>query len=384
MNEVYILADHLITSLGTNKGEVWQRMLANETGVKRIENSSLFVEPFWASLVETDLLEKSFAGTNFTGDFTRFEKMTLLSAFHAIKQSGIDPSSSETVFILSTTKGNIDLLEKDKKDLYNPERLYLWHTARMISSVFGNKNEPLVISNACISGVLALITASDYLRSGYYKNAVVIGADIASEFVISGFQSFKSLSNGPCKPFDLNRDGLNLGEGAGTIVLSSDPALVKDDIKIRILGGATGNDANHISGPSRTGEGLYIAVKHAMDITQTKAADIGFISAHGTATSFNDEMESKAFAWAGLSHAPLNSMKGYFGHALGAAGVIETVISIQSLRKNILLKTLGYSEYGVPDPINILASNVETNVNCCLKTASGFGGCNAALIIRKD
>jgi 3-oxoacyl-[acyl-carrier-protein] synthase I len=384
MKEIYAITDHLITSLGTNTGEVWQRMLANETGVKRIENSSLFIEPFWASLVDTDLLEKSFAETNFKGDYTRFEKMTLLSANHAIKQSCIDSSNPDTVFILSSTKGNIDLLEKDKKDRYNPERLYLWHTARMIASAFGNKNEPLVISNACISGVLALITAADYLHSGYYKNAVVIGADIASEFVISGFQSFKSLSNGPCKPFDLNRDGLNLSEGAGTIVLSTDPALIKDNIKIKISGGATGNDANHISGPSRTGEGLYNAVKHAMDITQTKAADIDFISAHGTATSFNDEMESKAFAWAGLSHSPLNSMKGYFGHALGAAGVIEAVISMQSMRKNILLKTLGYSEYGVPETINILDRNTEAEVKCCLKTASGFGGCNAAIIIRKD
>lgn len=358
-------------------------MLANKTGVKFINDNSLFIEPFWASLIETEKLDTAFSELGTKEEYTRFEKLCLLSAHQALKNCRVNAASADTLFILSTTKGNIDLLEKDKKNKYAPDRIYLWHTAQMIASFFKNPNKPIVICNACISGVLAIITAFDYLNKGFYKNAVVIGADIASEFVIAGFQSFKSMSPGPCKPFDATRDGLNLGEGAGAIILSTDQAMLTDNNKILIRGGTSSNDSNHISGPSRDGEGLYLAVKRAMDYCNLKPDDIGFISAHGTATPFNDEMETKAFAWANLGHAPLNSMKGYFGHTLGAAGIIETIISVQSMKRNILLKTLGYKDYGVPEKINILDINSDADIRYCIKTASGFGGCNAALILEK-
>lgn len=384
MNRVYTISDQVITGLGTDTQTTWQRMLAGETGVRKIEDPDLFTEPFHASLVDNGRLESAVSQSIIQGTHTRFEQFCLLAALGALAQSRVNPAAADTLFILSTTKGNIDLMEQRKKDRFDPERLFLWHTARLVTEFFRNTNPPLIISNACISGVLALIAGWDYLSKGHYKNAVVIGADIASEFVISGFQSFKSLSNGPCKPFDLNRDGLNLGEGAAAIVLSTDPSMVNDSAAFELCGGASANDANHISGPSRTGEGLYLAVKKAMEVSHTAAADVQFISAHGTATPYNDEMESKAFAWAGLSHAPLNSMKGYFGHTLGAAGVIETAITLQSMRRSMLLKTLGFSEYGVPEPVNVLAGNMETPVTCSLKTASGFGGCNAALILKKS
>ncbi len=384
MNKVYTIADHVITGLGTDTDSVWQQMLAGNTGVRRIEDPILFNEPFYASLVITEDLEKAYKQSIIQGEHTRFEKLCLLTALGALQQSQVNPASADTLFILSSTKGNIDLMAKDKKSLYEPERLFMWHTARLVADFFRNPNQPLIISNACISGVLALTAAWEYLSKGIYKHAVVIGADIASEFVISGFQSFKSLSNGPCKPYDLNRDGLNLGEGAAAIVLSTERSAVVKGQAIEICGGASANDANHISGPSRTGEGLYLAVKKAMEISHTKAEDVQFISAHGTATPFNDEMESKAFSTAQLNHAPLNSMKGYFGHTLGAAGVIETAISLKSMRSNVLLKTLGFKEYGVPEAINVLGEHLETQVNCSLKTASGFGGCNAALILKKE
>jgi 3-oxoacyl-[acyl-carrier-protein] synthase-1 len=211
----------------------------------------------------------------------------------------------------------------------------------------------------------------------------VAGADIVSEFVVSGFQSFKSLSFGPCKPFDIGRDGLNLGEGAGTLMLTSDAGHVQDTQKICACGGASSNDSNHISGPSRTGEGLYIAVQKAMDATNTTAENLDYISAHGTATPYNDEMEAKAFTLAGIENVPVNSYKGYFGHTLGAAGVIETALSVHSMRANVLFNTLGFNELGVPDVINVIKGLKNRTVNKVLKTASGFGGCNAALVLCK-
>lgn len=384
MQRVFTIGDHIINALGEGTQVVFSTMLSGETGVLFHHRPELFIEPFWGALVPDTLLEQSFSTCHFPEAHTRFEKMCLLSAQRAIDQSGIDPSSKDTLFVLSTTKGNIDLLAKDLKEQYPPERQLIWHTAQRIAAAFNNPHRPLIISNACISGVVAIIAAHDYLKRGHYKNAVVIGADIATEFVISGFQSFKSLGNGPCKPFDLNRDGLNLGEGAATLVLTTDETLGMQAGSIEVLGGATANDANHISGPSRTGEGLFLAVQRALHNSGVTPEEVGYISAHGTATPFNDEMESKAFAWAGLSHPYLNSMKAYFGHTLGAAGIMESVIAIQGMKKNVLLKTLGFQEYGVPEKVNVLDQNVEVPVNVCLKTASGFGGCNGAVLFRKN
>lgn len=378
---VYAIADHILCSLGDGTTSVWNRMLAGESGVKYHNRNDLFSGPFWASLIETDNYSRIADQLNAGNEFTRFETICLHSIKEALGRTTIDPASPDTVFILSTTKGNIDLLEKKNQGRFDEDRLMLWKSGRLLSQHFGNTSHPIVISNACISGVLSVITAFDLLKAGHFRHAVVCGADIASEFVISGFQSFKSLANGPCKPFDASREGLNLGEGVGTLVLSVDNEAAKDPAQVCVAGGGSGNDANHISGPSRTGEGLYVAIQHAMNCSGVSPEEIGFISAHGTATPYNDEMESKAFSTAGLGHAPLNSMKAYFGHTLGAAGVIETIIAIHSMKEKTLLRTLGYSEYGVPEIITILDRNTPAEVRHTLKTASGFGGCNAALVL---
>ena len=152
---------------------------------------------------------------------------------------------------------------------------------------------------------------------------------------------------------------------------------------IKVLSGAVSNDANHISAPSRTGEELCEAIERTLDIAGLKTEDIDLISAHGTATSYNDEMEAKAIALAGLNTVPANSLKGYYGHTLGAAGLIESIISIQSLKQNLILPTLGFEIMGVSNPINICTQLTSKRMKTCLKTASGFGGCNAAVLFSK-
>ena len=150
-----------------------------------------------------------------------------------------------------------------------------------------------------------------------------------------------------------------------------------------VSGAATSNDANHISGPSRTGEELSFAIKNALVEAGLTPADIGYISAHGTATPYNDEMEARAISLSGLSQVPVNSFKGYWGHTLGAAGIIESVAAVQSLRHNLLISSAGFADCGVSVPINIIKRNEALPLNACLKTASGFGGCNAAALYQK-
>ena len=152
------------------------------------------------------------------------------------------------------------------------------------------------------------------------------GSDVQSRFIISGFQSFKALSDEACRPFDKDRRGLNLGEAAATIIFK-DEVPGPDDWCI--VSGAVRNDANHISGPSRTGEGSFRALKAALG--DFDPGLLAMVSVHGTSTPYNDEMEAIAIARAGLDKVPVSCLKGVFGHTMGAAGILETILSMASV-----------------------------------------------------
>jgi 3-oxoacyl-[acyl-carrier-protein] synthase I len=389
-NSVYVAGDNVITSLGFTTDETIRKIKNNNTGFKICNDRLLTPSPIPLSLVDTHQLDELFQRTVeiFRPDFrttryTRMEKLFILSIYDATNELPTEIYGPKTQLILSTTKGNIDLLEEENKKHYEPERIYLWRLAEVIRQFFGFENRPMIVSNACISGLLALSLASRMIQSGRVENAVVSGGDIISEFVVSGFTSFQALSPEPCRPFDLDRNGLSLGEGCGTLVLTSS-AQKFSATNILVAGSSTTNDANHISGPSRTGEELAMAIGKAVEEACLESSQINFVSAHGTATLYNDEMESKALKLSGLQQTPVNSFKGYWGHTLGGAGLIESVITVRSALDNILLRSAGFTNLGVPDSINIIQQHTSATVDNCLKIASGFGGCNAAIIFRKE
>jgi 3-oxoacyl-[acyl-carrier-protein] synthase-1 len=288
--------------------------------------------------------------------------------------------SDRTIFLLSTTKGNISFLEQGQ---HNHPRIDLHPTAAYLADMFGFKHKA-VVCNACISGVMTLLIAKRMIEKGKYDHAVVVGADVLSRFVISGFQSLQALSSEMCRPFDVQRKGINLGECAAGVVLSAHENLISGKSNTWIAGGGLSNDANHISGPSRTGEELGSAIQQAFDEANVSKQDIDFVSAHGTATLYNDEMEAKAFNFTKLDQVPLNSLKGYYGHTLGAAGVLETILSSESLKQDALIPTAGFDQIGVSQPVNVIRKLLHQPLKTCLKTASGFGGCNAAIILKKE
>ena len=388
MKEVFITGHNIISSLGLTSAENVAALEQGITGIHSSNDPVLAPAPLPLSLVDPLRLDEAFSsmlcdlGKDVPPNFyTRLEKMMILSVYLATRELEIDLRNGKLLFIVSTTKGNIHLLEERYRLIYDHRRLYLWELARVVAAFFGFSQTPVIVSNACISGIAAITLGARHIRSGRFSHAIVTGGDLLSEFVISGFQSFQSLSQSPCRPYDASRDGLSLGEGCGTVVLS--------DVKpshatyVRVLEGSITNDANHISGPSRTGEELALAMTTAMERSGMGPSDISFISAHGTATPFNDEMESKAIRLAGLSQVPVHSLKGYWGHTLGAAGVIESAASIQSLVNDTLIASAGFSELGVPEEINVIREQRRIPLQACLKTASGFGGCNAALIYQK-
>jgi 3-oxoacyl-[acyl-carrier-protein] synthase I len=378
MRTVYISGDNIISPLDFTTLQNFEKLKAGVSGIKLHEDTGRSPVPFQASLFSEE--QVNHVNESIPGNYSLFERLLIMSAHAGLTHTGIDPADSRTVFIISSTKGNIAKIEHPEGD-DTPENISLHRSAKLVAGSFGNKNLPLVVSSACISGVLALITGKRLIESEIYDNAVVVGADLITRFILSGFQSFQAVSGEPCRPFDKSRNGVTLGEGAATIILSAKKPTGIEPVSI--AGGSTSNDANHISGPSRTGEPLYAAIRKALGQSGISAEQVGFISAHGTATIFNDEMEAKAISLAGLEFAPVNSLKGYYGHTLGAAGLIEAVISVQSLRENTVIATKGFQESGVSREININSALQKRDMRYILKTASGFGGCNAAIVLEK-
>ncbi len=376
MRDVFAIADNIFSPLGLSSAENFTQLKKSVSGVKKQDDVAISEQPFYASLFD----KKDLINDGLINKYTKFESLLIASIRNALEGADIDCGDKKTILIISSTKGNISLLETETYNENLNKRIALSTSAKLVAEYFHFTNEPIVISNACISGLLAIITGMRMLQSGKYENAVVAGADVISKFVLSGFQSFQAISTQPCKPFDAARNGINLGEGAGTIILSSNQ---KYSNRIKVSGGAVSNDANHISGPSRTGEELSQAITKAIKDADLSAADINFISAHGTATIYNDEMEAKAITLAHLQSVPVNSLKGYYGHTLGAAGIIESIVTLHSMKENLILPTMGFQQPGVTNPVNVCTSLHTASLKNSIKTASGFGGCNAAVVFSK-
>jgi 3-oxoacyl-[acyl-carrier-protein] synthase-1 len=370
--QVYISETNCITPLGFDVAQNVEHILEGKSGISRHENT-LMPNPYYAAVIDDEKLERAFSIISTETGFTKLEKMMIL-ALQPIIIASKSMLDERTAFVLSTTKGNITALASA-----NTAKAQLSDLASVVAHFFGFRTQPIIISNACVSGVMAISVAKRLIQSGMYDEAFIVSGDLVSEFVLSGFNSFQAMSDAPCKPYSKNRTGVSLGEAAAAVLVSIDDK----NAKVRILGDGSINDANHISGPSRTGEGLFLSVQSAMKEASVTAQQLDHISAHGTATPFNDEMEAIAFNRLGLQNVPLNSLKGYYGHTLGASGLLETVIGIESVIQNKLFASMGYDESGVSQSINVIEANETKQITNFLKTASGFGGCNTAVIFEK-
>ena len=316
--------------------------------------------------------------------FSRFESLVIRSVEEALSHLDIDISDNRSLFILSTTKANVAELSAEGAD--NCCYQAPGEAALKIAKHLGFCTMPLVVSNACISGISAQIMAMRMLDAGMYDKVVVCGADMISQFLIAGFQSFLSLSSQPCRPFDIERNGLNLGEAAATMVLVNTSTEEGCDDSMSnewtIISGAATNDAYHLSAPSPTGDGMQQAIHSTVE--GISADMIATVNAHGTSTMFNDQMESKAIELCGLSDVCVSAYKGCFGHTLGAAGLLESILTMRSLEEGIVLPVRGFENMGVSGHITINKKCQPTNMRSFLKIISGFGGCNAAMFFSKE
>lgn len=359
----YIIADNIISPLGETSEDNYLSVKSGRSGIRAYEPGTCNIpEGFNASLL-----------------FEDFETLALKSAQKAIGNAQLELKGKRTAFILCSTKGNIE------------GNISLADSAQRIASQLGIDSKPIVVCNACISGLSALILGNRLIDSGLYDAAIVCGCDTPRQFILSGFQSLKALSPEPCRPFDMERMGLNLGEAAATLILSKNPI---QGNSWRMGDGFIRNDAFHISTPSKTADGLYLSLQRTLESYTKEVSSackqidmkerLAFINAHGTATLFNDQMESVAIGRAGLSDLPANAYKSFWGHTMGAAGILETIISMKAIDDDTILGTRGFSELGVSGKMNICAENRPTDKKGFIKMLSGFGGCNATIWAAKS
>lgn len=366
---IEVLAHNITSPLGETTSANFDAVIAGHTSITHYKDYRGVPGDYVASLFDDD----TFKVTTIS-ELSRLEIIAITSTTKAIADSGIDVTKQRTLFILSTTKGNIDWLDDGK---HTSERVLPSSSAGIIAARLGITSKPIVVDNACISGLSAIITACRLLEMGLYENVVVCGVEIQSKFIISGFQSLKAMSPEPCRPFDIERMGLNLGEAAATLVLS------RNDYgkPWKIISGCQRNDAFHLSAPSKDAKGARLALEYCTKNVATD--DIAFINAHGTATLFNDQMESVAIEKAGLNSLPVNGLKGYYGHTMGACGVLETVFSMSAIDNGFIIPTKGFEELGVSGKIDVVYSPRKTSKGNFIKMLSGFGGGNACILAGK-
>jgi 3-oxoacyl-(acyl-carrier-protein) synthase len=287
--------------------------------------------------------------------------------------------------VLSTTKADLAALERwVAREPCSPAAQRHIHPALLAADLAAahEVNGPVqTVSAACISGLSAIRQGAALLRRGTADLVFVAGVDLVSHLVLAGFTSVKALDPEGCRPFDRDRTGLSLGEGAGALVLFrcadvDAPAPV-------ILGVGTSNDANHLTGPSRDGSGLGLAMERALERANARPDSIDYLHAHGTGTPYNDQMESLAMRLVfGERPPPFSSSKGMLGHTLAAAGILETILCWMALRAQILPGTPRLRARDPVAPESIVdRPRPASRLRRILKVNCGFGGTNSALVL---
>lgn len=373
MTEILITHLGVATPLGNSISSLWNRLISGHTAIRPITRFD--TKPY---------------GSKFAAWKDLPVDRENISALEVLLESlweGVGSLPSNTLLIAATTKGGIDILEQiERGHTVASSGFWPGETAQSIANDLTISSGAFNISAACASGSAAVCQGAALIQANIADAVLVCAFDLVSEFVFSGFSALKILSPEPCRPFDQNREGLTLGEGAAAILLI-EPSLAKSEDRKRlgsVVGWAMTNDANHITSPSKSGKGLVQAIGKALTIADLRPVEIGAICAHGTGTVYNDLMELKAIQKVfGSRHIPIFSVKGAMGHTLGAAGALEVCIASKALDEQRVPPTCGCrkpekgAEKMVSDKI------VSFDADYILSVNSGFGGINTALIISR-
>ncbi len=249
--------------------------------------------------------------------------------------------------ILATTKGEIDFLEKSiLAGSGDPRESTVSKLLAKVVELTGARGGGMVVSAACTSSAAAVARAAALIRNGQGDCVLVVACDSVTEFIFAGFSSLMALDKAPARPFDKRRAGLSVGEAAAFALVMSEERARREQRTIlgEIAGWGLSDDANHMTGPSRESDGLILAITKALASAEIGSEAIGVIGAHGTGTVYNDAMEMRAFHAVFKEPVPVYSVKGGIGHTMGAAGLVEMIIALRSLREKIVPPTVNMIE----------------------------------------
>ncbi len=290
----------------------------------------------------------------------------------------------DSLLMLASTVGEIDFLEQAIiEKCAGVEKSALPFLLQRISDLLALDERGLVVSAACASGSVAVAEGASLIANGVKDSVLVVACDAVTEFVYSGFSALMALDILGARPFDRERGGLTLGEGAAYVLMMSEERALKESRTIvgTIDGWGIASDANHLTAPARDGRGLQAAIQQALVCAELSVSDICSISAHGTGTLYNDAMELTAFTALFEEPVPTYSLKGGIGHTMGAAGLIELIVALKSISEKCVPGTINFKK---GDSVSDRWISSECCSSVCgpvLSTNSGFGGVNAALVI---
>jgi 3-oxoacyl-[acyl-carrier-protein] synthase II len=370
MKPVVVMAD-MVTPYGRGTAACWQGLLGGESAISRVNR------------FKTGAFHSDVAGI--INGLRYHEGASLVMQMMEMLFEGV-VLPGDAKLLLATTKGEIDLLEQSMLEQRGDGADAV--VSRLISKVAGltrTKGGGLVISAACTSSAAAAAQAAAMIRTGHADCVLVVACDSITEFIFSGFSSLMALDKQPARPFDKNRAGLNVGEAAAYALIMSEERAAREDRPVLgvIAGWGLSDDANHMTGPSRESEGLILAVSKALTSAGIGPDEVGFISAHGTGTIFNDQMEMRAFHTV-FQHRerPVYSIKGGIGHTMGAAGLVEMILALRVLRERKAPPTVNLKDPDDDARGWVLDHQQPVREQTlALVTNAGFSGVNTALVL---
>lgn len=397
--EVYITGVGLVSALGMNEDENLQSLKNNAHGISTLEILDYSIHSgkiLVGEVKKTNADLKKIAQLKNINSNSRGALFAIIAAKEALAKASLNKNEIQNCALISgTSVGGMDLFEQGyagviNQKIENPKYYFQEHDCGninyKIANEIGFKSYLSTISTACSSSANAIILGARMIKAGLIERAVVGGSDALSKFTINGFNTLGILDTAHTKPFDEQRKGLNLGEGAAYIVLESSRVCQNKKIYGQVCGFGNANDSFHQTASSDQGIGSTIAMKQALDTANVIPSQIDYVNTHGTGTPNNDFSESNALIDIfGKNTMPaFNSLKPFTGHTLAACGSIEAIFSLFSLNENVLFKSLNFEE-PIKETGLIPITSIKNNANLkyVLSNSFGFGGNCSSIIYKK-
>lgn len=398
MKGVAITGMGIISSIGNSVEENYISLIENKIGISKIQN----IPTVHADVIKVGEIKKTNEELvaelqlSENNNFSRTAMIGTMAAKQAVENAGITSINEfRTGLISATSVGGMDMTEKHYYDYFeNPDLVkYIschdgGDVAEKIASELGLKGMVTTISTACSSAANSIMLGARLIKTGKLDRVIVGGTDALAKFTINGFKTLMILSDDYNKPFDNTRKGLNLGEAAAFLVLESDQMVEKYNKKVlaRVSGYGNANDAFHQTASSENGDGAYLAMKKAFEISGLKPSEIDYINVHGTATPNNDLSEGRALLriYEDGKVPDFSSTKPFTGHTLAAAAAIEAVYSVLAIQNSVVYPNLNFEvpmeEFELQPQTTLKMKNIEH----VLSNSFGFGGNCSTLIFSKS